>query len=130
MWQSIRYKSIKKSNIIKTVKTLFLVLAITFTNAIFARTPPEILLNLNDSNEIKEKIGELLKNPNFKINEDITAVVKFVFNSDNEIVVLSVKSESSALKYFIKTRLNYQKLVLDKAQRSRRYQFPVKITSD
>ncbi len=60
--------------------------------------------------EPTKEIGELLKAPGFEVDSDIRAVVTFVVNKNNEVVVLSVDCETKQFCKYIKSRLNYQKI--------------------
>ena len=89
----------------KSIKMLFLVLAITFTSVLTANTNPIPAEPIG----LTKEIGTLLKNPKFKVTEDLVANVTFILNKDKEIVVLNVDTESKALEIYIKNRLNYNK---------------------
>lgn len=90
----------------RNLKTLALLLAMTFSTAIFANSVP---LNEKPTN-LNEEITSLLKSPNFEITEEMEAIVTLTFNKHNEIVVLSVDSENLEVVNFIKGRLNYRKV--------------------
>jgi len=49
-------------------------------------------------------------------------------NSNHELVVLSVKTESAELEYFVKFPLNYHKLV-NKMEKGKVFTLPVTITA-
>ena len=74
----------------KSIKMLFLVLAITFTNVLSANTKP---IHAEPSG-LTQEISTLLKNPKFRVAEDLIANVTFILNEDKEIVVLSVDTDS------------------------------------
>ncbi|WP_025742967.1 hypothetical protein [Aquimarina pacifica] len=78
--------------------------------------------------ELLKEIKQLLDKPSFAIDADIEADVTFVFNSKDEIVVLSVDSKSQYAEGFIKSRLNYQKLNSKFNSVATRYKLPVRIT--
>lgn len=109
----------------KTIKALLLVVTIAFSTALYANDKP----TKDTSNSISEEIGQLLKNPGFTIEEDILANVKVFFNDDNEIVVLTVNSESEDIDSYIKSRLNYKELSKDINNKNRYYIVPVRITA-
>lgn len=108
----------------KSIKMVLLVLAITFTVALSATTNPDGL----EPNVLANEITTLLKNPEFRIAEDLRANVTFMLNKKNEIVVISVDTESEQLERYIKTRLNYSKLKEELATTAKTYKIPVKIT--
>ena len=95
-------RTTNKIGVSKTIKMLFLVLAIAFTSVLSANTNP-----IHAEPGLTEEIGVLLKNPKFKVTEDLVANVTFILNKDKEIVVLNVDTESEALEIYIKNRLNY-----------------------
>jgi len=104
--QSLEYKSIKNQTIMKNLKTLALLFAMTFSTAIFASSAPSI----EEPSNLNKEITSLLKSPNFEISEEMQAMVTITFNKHNEIVVLSVDSENDEVVNFIKHRLNYHKV--------------------
>jgi len=108
----------------KSIKMVLLVLAITFTVALSATTNPDGL----EPNVLANEITTLLKNPEFRIAEDLRANVTFMLNKKNEIVVISVDTESEQLERYIKTRLNYSKLKEGLSTTAKTYKIPVKIT--
>lgn len=61
-------------------------------------------------NGISAQIHQLLKSNSFDVPTDIQANVRFTFNKEGELVVLSVDTEHQNLEAFVKSRLNYQKL--------------------
>lgn len=77
---------------------------------------------------IKEEIGKLLKNPQFLVDEDITASVLFTVNKHNELVVLSVDSNNTNVEGFIKERLNYQELPVNLKNGEKTFRIPVRVT--
>ena len=109
----------------KSIKMLFLVLAITFTNVLSANTKP---IHAEPSG-LTQEISTLLKNPKFRVAEDLIANVTFILNEDKEIVVLSVDTDSEMLESYIKNRLNYNKLDITLNNVNKTYQVPVRITA-
>ncbi len=109
----------------KTVKVLMFVLAITFTNLSMANTNPTKKEGITS---VTKAIGTLLNKPGFEIKEDLTAKVTFMLNMDNEIVVLTVDTESSQLERYIKSRLNYNELAVKLAV-NKKYKVFVRLTS-
>lgn len=116
---------IKNQTIMRTIKTLLLVAAIAFSSVLSASDKP----TKDTSNAISQEIGQLLKNPGFTVEDDILANVKVLFNEDNEIVVLSVDSETKGIDSYIKSRLNYKELSKDVNNKNRYYIVPVRITA-
>lgn len=109
----------------KTIKALLLVVAIALSSSLYANDKP----TKDTSSAISQEIGQLLKNPDFTVENDILANVKVFFNDDNEIVVLTVNSESKDIDSYIKSRLNYKELSNDVNNKNRYYIVPVRITA-
>ena len=82
----------------------------------------------NPNKSLAAQIGDLLDHNSFVLNDDLTAKVKFTVNRDQEIVVLSVDSDSDILERFVKSRLNYQKVQLQEYREGKTYTVPVRIT--
>jgi len=111
----------------KTIKTLLLVVAITFSSVLSASNKPT---STDKSSAISEEIGKLLKDPGFTVDNDVFANVKVFFNEDNEIVVLNVESKDKGVDGFIKSRLNYKSLSKEVNNKNRYYIVPVRITAE
>lgn len=109
----------------RTIKTLLLVAVVAFSSALYASDKP----TKDTSNAISEEIGKLLKDPSFTVEDDVFANVKVLFNEDNEIVVLSVDSETKGIDGYIKSRLNYKELSNEVNNKNRYYIVPVRITA-
>ncbi len=107
----------------KTIKTLLLVLAITFGSLVSANT----LSIEKDPTSLKDKITKLLKNPNFNLEEEVNATVTLMFNKNGELVVLAVDSDNEAAESYIKDRLNYKKLDVNVESLNKTFVMPVKI---
>lgn len=110
----------------KTIKTVLLIVAITFSSVLSANTNP----NDAEPTTMNKVIGKLLQAPNFKVDQDVIALVTLTINQDNEIVVLHVDSKSATLRSFIKGRLNYKEITTDLVSKSKTYVVPVRITQD
>lgn len=108
----------------KTIKNLVLVLAITFSSVLSASTNP----TNEEPSVLSTEIAALLDSPNFRIADEILAKVTFVLNQKNEIVVLNVDTDNSQLEGYIKSRLNYNKLPAQMADKGVTYVVPVRLT--
>ena len=86
-----------------------------------ANTPP----NAAPAKLCKE-IGHLLEMHSFDNPNDLVAHVTFTVNNRNEIIVLEVDTDNSAVDRFIKSRLNYRKLNAD-AKNGKVYYIPIRI---
>ncbi|MBT8235385.1 MAG: hypothetical protein KJO04_04260 [Bacteroidia bacterium] len=78
---------------------------------------------------LSQQIDLLLDKYEFEVTEDLTAVVKFTLNADQEIVVLTVETSDASLEAYVKGRLNYQKVELENFREGRMYTVPVRITN-
>lgn len=110
-----------------TIKMLVLVVAITFSNVLFAGTDRP---TVKETKTLTEEIQDLLKNPNFTAVEDIKANVTLMLNKNGELVVLAIDSESKTAKNFIKRRLNYKKLNVEVESLNKTFVIPVKIKKE
>ena len=112
----------------RKLKTVLLVVALTFSSALFANA------NLDDrktdSDVVTENIAKLLKNPNFIVEKEIVAQVTLTLNKNNEMVVLSVDSEDKYVADFIKSRLNYNELTTKVNGLDKTFIVPVRITPE
>jgi len=101
--------------------TLLLVFAIVVSNANSSGEPTTLKLS--------EQIQKLLDSSTFDLSEgEMKAQVRFTFNKEGEIVVLSVDTEDSSLEGFVKGRLNYQKVQLDQVEEGKIYTVQVRVT--
>lgn len=106
------------------MKKVFLVLALAIGATVFAaeNTNP---FDGGTSKLISTEVFKLLEHPDFSIQKDLQAKVVIATNKDNEIVVLSVDSESDRFASYIKARLNYSKI--SGTQPNRTYGVPVRL---
>lgn len=87
----------------------FKLLALAFvlgTASLFATngaTPDE------PNKEIRNQIVQLLDTPDFIVNEDMSVVLKFTFNSEGEIVVLCPGCKDKKVVDYIRENLNNKK---------------------
>lgn len=63
----------------------------------------------NPTKELRNEIIQLLQNPDFALEKDVTVTIKFTFSSEGEMVVLCPGCKDKELKQFISTKLNYKK---------------------
>ncbi len=110
----------------RTLKTLALLVTLTFSSVLFAGTNPKS----ENPTSLNEQIGELLKNPQFTIDDDLEAFVTFTFNKNQEIVVLSIDSNNKELKNFITKRLNYHKVTITSKSNVDNYIVPVRLVKN
>ena len=81
--------------------------------------------------KICAQIGDLLKDNSFDLDEseELTAYVRFTVNSDNEIVVLSVRTDDNRVEKFVKARLNYHSIAGTGLTSGDTYEVPIRFTS-
>ena len=79
---------------------------------------------------LSSQITKMLEDNSFSdMESDLTAQVRFTLNSEGEIVVLSVDTESVNLERFVKGRLNYQKVDISNVEEGKLFTVPVRIAS-
>ncbi len=76
----------------------------------------QIGLMLNHADLTQDEVGE-------------SAQVLFTLNSKGEIVVLSVDTDDATMETFIKSRLNYQEVKLNRIEEGKKYTVSVYIAS-
>jgi len=113
----------------KSLKMLVLVVAIAFSSVLTASTDPN---EKAEPASITETVGDLLKNPDFQLSNEVNAMVEIFINQNNEIVVLSVATDNKTVETYIKSRLNYHKLSKaaigqTKSFKVKSFKIPVKI---
>lgn len=130
---SLRHQSIYLINLKRTImrhlKTLLLVCAITFSSALFANNDLDTVKKAV-ATIITNEVEKLLDDPTFLIEDDIVATVTLTLNKENEIVVLSVDSDEEYIQNFIKSRLNYRELSAKLSNGQKTFIVPVRVTQE
>ncbi len=106
----------------KSIKLL--VLLVTFSLGSFASTTPKD--NPSNGQNLVKEVTQLLDAPNFKITEDLTAQVTFMLNKNNEIIVVSVDTDSKGVEDYVKSRLNYKKIKSNPSKKLFKMPFRIK----
>ncbi|KZS40274.1 hypothetical protein AWE51_04785 [Aquimarina aggregata] len=109
----------------KKLNVLFLAIIIAVSSVAHANTNPSTTENV-----LTQEIKGLLKKPNFKITNELIADVILTINDENEIVVLSVDSESEVLENYIKGRLNYKKVHTSFSSDKVTFKLPVRLVEE
>ncbi|MBJ6367158.1 hypothetical protein [Snuella sedimenti] len=109
----------------KTIKLVSVLAILVCANMGFAHTDPK--KEKPKSESISNEIQSLLGRSSLVVEEDVLAKVYFTINLKNEIVVLTVDSDSFALEAFIKSNLNYSKIKTKGIKQGKRYVIPVKL---
>ncbi len=86
---------------------------------------------ISSEQELRNEVASLLESPQIKVErEELSANIEFTLNSNGEIVVLLVKSNSNLVKNYVKSRLNYKKINSEITENENRvYKLTLKIKS-
>lgn len=110
----------------KIIKFITLVILVFSSNAIFAfsgETDPK-------KGKVIAELTTLLEQPGITAGQhDRTAVVYFMVNRENEIVVIQVEANDLQLEGYIKGRLNYRKIKSNELTPGKEYMVPVRVKS-
>ncbi|MDG1572350.1 hypothetical protein OZ410_08485 [Robiginitalea sp. M366] len=81
--------------------------------------------------EIAAEIGQMLKDHRFVLedNQELEASVRFVVNEDNQLVVLSVRTQDDRVESYLKAKLNYQDVSEAGLEKGKTYEVPIRFTS-
>ena len=103
----------------KMIKKSFLALfaAALFSTTLMAATGPE---KSNEKTELRAEVLKYLKHTTINSSE-VEATLSFTVNSDNELVVLSVKTLDKNVEEAIKSRLNYKHIKTDLQKNNETY---------
>ena len=88
----------------------FKLLAIAFMFGTASLFASKGVSSLAPEKEIRTQIVELLTTPNFTIQNEMNTTITFTFNSEGEIVVLSVDSVDRDVLNYIRENLNRKKI--------------------
>jgi len=80
-----------------------------------------------DEQNLSDKIGSLLRNPGFVVDDNSKATLRFTVNSSNQIVVLAVDTANPEVKDFVIERLNYHLLDFNYPNKMKVYKLPISI---
>ena len=75
---------------------------------------------------IRSQIIKLMDAPEFTIKEDTTVAITFTFNSENQIIVLSVDSKDNNVLNYIRKNLNHN-VIANPGERDKLYSFQLKV---
>jgi len=105
----------------------FKLLALAFvlgTASLFATneaTPEDVPVKV-----IRNQIVQLLDAPNFTLESDTQVAISFTFNSEGEIVVLSVNSRNADILNYVRENIN-GKVIDMPGERDKVYSIPLKL---
>lgn len=74
-----------------------------------------------------KEIANLISLHKMELDKDLVVIVKFVVNKENEIVILTVDTEDSEVKSFVKSALNYKKVKTELDETVKEYTLPLRI---
>lgn len=77
-------------------------------------------------NNLRNKINMLLGKYKQELKTTANATIKFMINTNGEIVVLSVETEKENIERFVKQKLNYKKANVKNVKALAVYTVPVK----
>ncbi len=107
-------------------KLLVLFLGFTFsTTVLFANndTPIETA-----KKQLRTEIIKLLGNNEFPLTATFAqAEISILLTTNNELVIISVKSQNILLERYIKRKLNYKKVYVKALRKMKIYSMPIKI---
>ena len=111
----------------KTIKIFMLAFAIC-SSAILTANPvdPTETTSKEVKASMNKQLMDLLSNSRFKVAQETTVTIAFTVNSENEIVVLNVKTDNAAIKNSIQNTLNYKELKA-KAIKGQTYFLPLRL---
>ena len=80
----------------------------------------------DDGKNIRSQIIQLMDAPDFSVTEDTTVLITFTFDSEGEIIVLSVDSKDSKVLNYVRENLNH-KAIANPGERDELYSFPLTV---
>ncbi|WP_299016534.1 hypothetical protein [uncultured Polaribacter sp.] len=92
------------------IKTVVVAFLLGFSTLVAASNEGPSFDKKEVKTTITKDVQKLLKNSELTLADTEKATVKIMINSKNEIVVLSVDTNNSAVDAFVKRRLNYKKV--------------------
>lgn len=97
------------------------------TTSLFANNENPIK---NQKEVLRNEIIKLLNNHDFPLTEGaVTADVTLLVNKNNELIVVSIKTDNNFLEGYIKRKLNYKKVSVDVKNRIKLFKMPLKIVN-
>ena len=104
----------KNKQVMRKVSLMLVAALLLSTGSIFANETRKDEKS-SKAESLSEQIGNYLNSNNFTENhQGDSAQVLFMLNSDREIVVLSVDTDKEKFESFIKSKLNYKVVELNK----------------
>ncbi|HPG05738.1 MAG TPA: hypothetical protein P5275_00100 [Saprospiraceae bacterium] len=112
----------------KTVFSFAFVCLLAITSAIANPSLPKDKVKRSSNESLSKEIRDFLGEPNLQRMgiEDVTVKVQFVINSNREVRVIEIHTENEALKQYIETRLDNQKVKTQDIEIQENYFIPLK----
>lgn len=113
--------------IMKNFKSIIAIFAITLAS-VFSSHANEIKPPLKNTENLRSEIISILGNKApFSIDQTIKAEVVFTVTDANELVVISVNSDSIEFNSYVKNKLNYKKIQIKGLKTRSFYTLPVTV---
>lgn len=109
-------------NLKSFIAILLFSLAVTFSANAAEKDPSKVTSELRS--EIMKFLGDKIP---LDLKSTSTAEVSFMINNQNELVVIDVDSNLKDFNSFVKSKLNYKKIITKGIQKGEIYKMPVKI---
>ena len=74
-----------------------------------------------------ERLLEERSGFNLGDSNELYAVVRFMLNGEQEIIVLSVETQDERLEGFVRARLNYEKVADQNLKEGKTYRVPIRV---
>jgi len=102
-------------------KFMLIMLAVVIgTSTLFAND----VISDDSRNKMRSQIIALMDAPNFNINQEMTVIITFTFNSESEIIVLNVDSKDTDILNYVRENLN-QKVIPNPGEKFKHYTMPL-----
>ncbi len=113
----------------KNLKTIIAVIAISISSVVSVAANTNTEPTSKDSKTIlRTEIVSLLGNHSYDLSDKtLEAQVSVMLNNKNELVVVSVNSNSETVTNYVKSKLNYKKLTVKGITKGTVYRIPLKM---
>jgi hypothetical protein len=109
----------------KNLKTIITVIAISLST-VFTTVATE-----KEPKTLRSEIVALLgDNVPIEVTKTESALISFLINNKNEVIVISVKTNTPEFSNYVKSRLNYKKINLKNLKKGEIYRMPIKINKN
>jgi len=109
----------------RNLKTFITILALSFATLAPASANNDIEPAAETA--LRSKIVSLLGHHNYAINGELTAEISVMLNTVNELIVVSVNSNSKKVVAFVKSKLNYKIVAVKGIRKGAIYRIPLKM---